>query len=72
MLPPIAEPQQKRLIAALPGAEFGRLAPHLERVSLRLGEMLYEPGPQLQHAYFPTAAIGVLRRGAQRVAALAG
>ncbi len=72
MLTPIAEPQQKRLVAAQPGAEFERLAPQLERVSLPLGEMLYEPGQQLQHAYFPTTAIGVLRRGAQRVAALAG
>lgn len=72
MLTPFAGAHQNLLIAALPGAEFERLAPHPERVSLSLGEMLYEPGPQLQHAYFPTTAIGVLRRGAQRVAALAG
>jgi CRP-like cAMP-binding protein len=54
---PAASPNQNRLIAALPGAEFGRLAPQLERVSLPLGEMLYEPGVQLLHAYFPTTAI---------------
>ena len=30
---------------------------HLELVSLPLGKMLYEPGTQLQHAYFPTTAI---------------
>ena len=29
----------------------------LERVLLRLGDMLYEPGQALQHAYFPTTAI---------------
>lgn len=33
------------------------MAAHLELVPLPLGEMLYEPGRQLQHAYFPTTAI---------------
>jgi len=33
------------------------LAAHLELVHLPLGEMLYEPGGQLRHAYFPTTAI---------------
>jgi CRP-like cAMP-binding protein len=37
--------------------EFERLAGHLELVALPLGEMLYEPGGQLQYAYFPTTAI---------------
>jgi len=48
---------QNRLVAALPTAEFARLAPHLELVSLPLGESLCEPGDQLRHAYFPTTAI---------------
>ena len=50
-------PNQNHLLAALPTAEFERLAPHLELVPMPLGEMLYEPGGQLQHAYFPTTAI---------------
>jgi CRP-like cAMP-binding protein len=50
-------PSQNQLLAALPTAEFEPLAAHLERVHLPLGEMLYEPGGQLQHAYFPTTAI---------------
>ena len=50
-------PSQNHLLGALPAAEFERLSPHLELVSLPLGEMLYEPGEQLQHAYFPTSAI---------------
>jgi CRP-like cAMP-binding protein len=50
-------PQQNHLLAALPAAEFEPLAAHLERVPLRLGQMLYEPGEQLAHAYFPTTAI---------------
>jgi hypothetical protein len=50
-------PNQNYLLAALPAAEFGHLASHLERVSLPLGEILYEPGGQLRHAYFPTTVI---------------
>ena len=50
-------PTQNHLLAALPGPEFARLAPHLELVSMRLGDTLYEPGGQLQHAYFPTTGI---------------
>ena len=50
-------PNQNRLLAALPAEEFERLAAHLQLVPLPLGEMLYEPGAQLQHAYFPVSAI---------------
>jgi CRP-like cAMP-binding protein len=50
-------PSQNHLLAALPTAEFERLAPSLEPVALPLGETLYEPGGQLQHVYFPTTAI---------------
>lgn len=50
-------PNQNHLLAALPTAEFDRLAPHLELVAMPLGDILYEPGGQLQHAYFPTTAI---------------
>lgn len=45
------------LLAALPENEFIRIRPHLELVSLQLGDMLYGPGGQLQHAYFPTTAV---------------
>jgi CRP-like cAMP-binding protein len=48
---------QNQLLAVLPAEEFERLCPHLELVTLPLGEMLYEPGQLLQHAYFPTTAI---------------
>jgi len=50
-------PNQNRLLAALPAAEFERLAPHLEPVELRLGDVMYESGGLLQHVYFPTTAI---------------
>jgi CRP-like cAMP-binding protein len=50
-------PDQNHLLAALPAAEFERLAPHLEPVELLLGDVLYESGGLLQHVYFPTTAI---------------
>ena len=50
-------PNQNHLLAALPTAEFERLAPHLEPVELRLGDVLCESGALLAHVYFPTTAI---------------
>jgi len=50
-------PNQNHLLAALPATEFESLAAHLELVPLPLGEILYEPGTQLRHAYFPTTSI---------------
>ncbi|WP_295433093.1 Crp/Fnr family transcriptional regulator [uncultured Thiodictyon sp.] len=50
-------PNQNHLLAALPDPEFAALSPHLELFPLPLGEMLYEPGRQLHHAYFPTSAV---------------
>jgi CRP-like cAMP-binding protein len=50
-------PNQNHLLAALPPAEFERIAPDLEWVAMPLGEVLYESGGQLQHVYFPTTAI---------------
>jgi CRP-like cAMP-binding protein len=42
---PSDSPKQNRLLAALPAADFERLAPHLE------------PVPMLRYVYFPTTAI---------------
>ena len=48
---------QNQLLAALPAADFAAIAEHLEGVPMPLGHMLYEPGTQLRHAYFPTTSI---------------
>jgi len=48
---------KNKLLANLPAADLERLAVHLQPVTLQLGEMIYEPGGQLQYAYFPTTAI---------------
>ena len=53
----LLDPTHNHLLAALPAAELERLAPRLEPAALPLGEMLYEPGGQLEHAYFPVSAI---------------
>ena len=50
-------PHPNLLLSALPAADLESLAANLELVPLALGEMLYEPGSQLRHAYFPTTAI---------------
>jgi len=53
----VHNPSQNNLLAALPAAEFERLAPHFELVALPLGGSVYSPGEQLHHACFPTSAV---------------
>jgi CRP-like cAMP-binding protein len=48
---------ENHLLAALPDAEWQRWLPHLERVVMPLGQVLYEAGDTLSHVYFPTTAI---------------
>jgi len=50
-------PRQNHLLDALPAAEYERLFPQLERVAMPLGEVLYESGGELRHAYFPATCI---------------
>lgn len=56
MTPPHS-PNQNHLLAALPTAEFESIAGQLELVPMALGQMLYEPGTQLRHAFFPSTCI---------------
>ncbi|MGR9106767.1 MAG: Crp/Fnr family transcriptional regulator [Gammaproteobacteria bacterium] len=48
---------QNRLLAALPVDIYERIAPHLDPLTLSLGQVIYEPGEQLGHVYFPETAI---------------
>jgi CRP-like cAMP-binding protein len=43
-----------RLLAALPAKEYERLLAGFEPVKLIYGEVLYEPGEQMRHVYFPS------------------
>ena len=69
-------PQKNRLLAVLPDAECKRLSPYLERIPLKLGTVLYEPGVALQHVYFPTDCIisllYVMKDGASAEIAVVG
>lgn len=50
-------PKQNLILDSLPAAEFELFSADLELLAMPLGEFLYEPGLQLQHAYFPTTCI---------------
>ncbi|HKF94847.1 MAG TPA: cyclic nucleotide-binding domain-containing protein, partial [Gammaproteobacteria bacterium] len=50
-------PEQNGLLGALPRQEYEHLVPALEPVRLSLGEIVYEPGGQLDYLYFPVTAI---------------
>jgi CRP-like cAMP-binding protein len=45
------------LLASLEAEDFAALEPHLERVELSRGQVLYEPGDPLRYAYFPHHAV---------------
>jgi CRP-like cAMP-binding protein len=51
------DPSQNHLLSAMLDADFDRLAPHLEPVMMRLGDVLYESGAKTLYVYFPTTAI---------------
>lgn len=52
-----ANPKQNTILAALPAADYARLIPDLEFISMPLGLALSESGEQMNHLYFPTTSI---------------
>ena len=50
-------PPDNNLLAALPNADWERVAPSLRPVKLRSGEVIYEPGAATDYVVFPTSAI---------------
>ena len=69
-------PRQNHLLDDLTAAEYKRLFPHLELVSMPLGAVLYESGDKLLYAYFPTTCIVsklyVMENGASAEIAVVG
>jgi CRP-like cAMP-binding protein len=53
----LPSPHQNHLLDALPESDYERLAPHLELIPMRLGDVLCESGDKLRHVYFPTTCI---------------
>ena len=70
------DPRQNRLLAVLPEEERTRIFPHLEPVTLKLGEVLYESGGRLRSVYFPATSIvsllAVMENGASAEIAIVG
>jgi CRP-like cAMP-binding protein len=48
---------QNHLLEALPSSVLTRIVPDLQKVKLKLGDVLYEPGQTKYYAYFPIDAI---------------
>jgi CRP-like cAMP-binding protein len=69
-------PERNQILRALPAAERERLYPHLQRVPMPLGAVIYESGARLRHIYFPTDSIVsllyVLKDGASAEIAVVG
>jgi len=67
---------QNHLLAALPAADYARLAPDLELIPMPLGWAVYESGGHLSYVYFPTTSIisllYVMESGASAEIAIAG
>lgn len=68
--------QNNYLLRTLPHEEWQRLYPHLEAVSLSLGQVLHEPGVPLRYVYFPTTCIvsllGIMADGATAESGVVG
>ena len=56
-MPVAPTPEMNRLLAVLPAADRERLYPHLEPVSMALGDVVYESGSLQEYVYFPTTSI---------------
>ena len=69
-------PLQNHLLAALPKHEYEELLPNLEKITLPLGEALYESGGELRYVYFPITSIVsllyVMENGASAEIAVVG
>lgn len=48
---------RNHLLAELPDEEFARLAPHLESLAVRPGDVVASPGQAIDHAYFPLSGM---------------
>ena len=60
-------PLDNKLLSALPRAQYNLLAPYLATASLPSGAVLFEPGDEVDHVYFPHSGmlslLAVMRDG---------
>lgn len=48
---------ENRLLSSLPPGDYERILRKTERVTLKMGAVLHEPGGRLEHIYFPSSAV---------------
>jgi CRP-like cAMP-binding protein len=69
-------PIQNKILAALSAKEYARLLPHLELVSLPLGQILYKTDERIKYVYFPNSGVvsfvAHMKEGASIETGLAG
>src|SRR5476651_1643839 len=53
----LQSPKQNHILGALPEADYARLLPDLELITMPLGWAVYESGGKLGYVYFPTTSI---------------
>jgi CRP-like cAMP-binding protein len=47
------KPATNRVLASIPSKDYPRLRAQLEPVTLKFGQVLYQPGKTIRHVYFP-------------------
>jgi CRP-like cAMP-binding protein len=59
MIPPpqLSRSPENRILAALNAADYQHFLSQLERVTLALGDVIYEPGAKIDYVYFPETAV---------------
>ncbi|MDT4895101.1 MAG: hypothetical protein QOH25_178 [Acidobacteriota bacterium] len=60
---------QNRILESLPAEEYERIAPHLEEVRMKLGDIISQPDEKIEYVHFPKRGIisicAVMRDGSQ-------
>src|SRR4030095_11865103 len=48
---------RNKLLSTIPAGEYELIAPQFREVSFQLGDVLFQPGDNIDHVYFPTTCI---------------
>lgn len=75
-MPAIDPPIKNALLTALVNQQYEHLLPHLQRVELALGDIIYTTGRTIEHVYFPETSVvsllSTLENGATTEVGLVG
>jgi CRP-like cAMP-binding protein len=75
-MPAIDHPIKNQLLTAMVNNQYQHLLPHLERVELSLGDVIYLAGGNIEHVYFPedsaVSLIATMENGATTEVGLVG